>query len=233
MNEKRKIATCPECGNIGKLNVVASWLEVFSNPYDYDAYTLKDNNDWQLLYCPVCYNVCLNKVRIIKTTDAEEEKITEEIVFPNKIKQFNNTPAKIIDKYKALIKVIYTESETALVVMRKILEMICKDIGAEGRDLYYKIDYISQQNMMPVPLVKCLNIVRELGNRAAHVETTKTSEAISKQLKEKEPTKTETPYSALRMTPSRNMKCSGAWTSRRRRARSTGTKCGRPAATLC
>ncbi len=55
-------------------------------------------------------------------------------------------------------------------MVRKTLEELCKDKGANGKTLYAQIEDLSNHVIVPQGLLKGLHNLRLLGNDAAHVE---------------------------------------------------------------
>lgn len=58
----------------------------------------------------------------------------------------------------------------AAVMVRRTLEAVCEDQGAEGDSLYARIESLGQKIVLPKGLVAALHDLRLLGNDAAHVE---------------------------------------------------------------
>lgn len=75
------------------------------------------------------------------------------------------------------ISQIYSEARSAVeselliivgIAIRALLEAICKEVKATGRDLYKKIDDLHVKSLVTKEGVETLQKVRLLGNRAAH-----------------------------------------------------------------
>ncbi|GMA62965.1 DUF4145 domain-containing protein [Alicyclobacillus fastidiosus] len=52
--------------------------------------------------------------------------------------------------------------------LRRTLEMMCKDQGANGKDLYTKLKQLSHQRILPPILSEMGDILKLLGSAAAH-----------------------------------------------------------------
>lgn len=56
-------------------------------------------------------------------------------------------------------------------MVRKTLELVCDDRGAEGKKLYNRIEALREKVVLPQELLDGLHDLRLLGNDAAHVES--------------------------------------------------------------
>ena len=57
-------------------------------------------------------------------------------------------------------------------MVRKTLEQLCKNKGANGNNLRERIQSLVESITMPVELKEGIDVLRILGNNAAHVELT-------------------------------------------------------------
>jgi hypothetical protein len=60
--------------------------------------------------------------------------------------------------------------KAAVLMIRRTLEMVCLDRGAEGRTLFERIEALGKEVVLPAEMVDGLHNLRLLGNDAAHVE---------------------------------------------------------------
>jgi len=58
----------------------------------------------------------------------------------------------------------------AAMMVRKVLEELCEDQGAQGKDLYQRLQTLSTKIVVPQALLDAANDLRLLGNDAAHIE---------------------------------------------------------------
>lgn len=93
--------------------------------------------------------------------------------YPSQIISFNkeNIPERIINAISEAITCHAEECFIASAIMvRKTLEEICEDRGAEGPNLYQRLQDLSTKIVIPSELVEAMNELRLLGNDAAHIE---------------------------------------------------------------
>lgn len=56
------------------------------------------------------------------------------------------------------------------IMIRRTLEEICADLGAEGRDLMSRIESMKTKVILPQGMIDAMHVLRVFGNDAAHVE---------------------------------------------------------------
>jgi hypothetical protein len=80
-------------------------------------------------------------------------------------------PDEVHDALEEAIKCHASQCYTAAAIMvRKTLEELCRDRGAEGRSLFERIEALGSRVVLPQELLEGLHDLRLLGNDAAHVE---------------------------------------------------------------
>ena len=167
------LETCKECGNRGLLKQVAKHDQVIFDYVD-DEPVLRYEYYWILLECPVCKAVSLYlKVGGDYMTDDQGQLIYDEtIVYPVE-KRFKNVPPHILKSYQAAVKTAKVDLEVSLIAIRAVLEKICKEKAAKGRNLREKLEYMVDHNIFPKTLDNCGYIIREMGNSGAHGDDNK------------------------------------------------------------
>lgn len=82
-----------------------------------------------------------------------------------------NLPQPILDTLKEAVSCVAAGAYRAAALMvRRLLEELCQDRGAEGRDLRARLDALGTQIVVPTELMEAANELRLLGNDAAHIE---------------------------------------------------------------
>jgi len=162
------IETCRYCGNRGLLKKAVQYVQEL---YDYcdEEPCAKMNYDWFLLECPVCKGITLfQRFSGDYTMDSQGNvKFEDAIVYPSN-NAYPNTPYEIVKTYEAAVKSSKVDNEIALIAIRALLEKICKDKGAKGRNLKEKLKDMVRKNYFPATLNDCGEIIREMGNKGAH-----------------------------------------------------------------
>lgn len=174
--EMRK-AECQHCNNETLMQIrdynkkeVGSLLD---DNYFYDTTIV--------LFCPICENYNLINAywdnTYGKTADQEYnmfggDLVNESHVYPmpsNLISQKSDLiPHDIINNFTRAINLKKYDEESCLIKLRKTLEMLCNNQNAEGNNLYEKISYLSEKNILPATLNSASTLTRKLGNIGAH-----------------------------------------------------------------
>lgn len=93
--------------------------------------------------------------------------------FPPVSIDFDSTslPAPILASFEEAIKCHSAGCfKAAALMVRRVLEELCKDKGAKGKTLKERLSALSKTIILPVDLLAAADELRLLGNDAAHVE---------------------------------------------------------------
>jgi hypothetical protein len=81
-------------------------------------------------------------------------------------------PAAVVEAFEEAIKCHAQQCWVAAAIMvRKTLEEVCHDRGAEGKNLSARIQALGSKVVLPQELLDGLDDLRLLGNDAAHIES--------------------------------------------------------------
>lgn len=157
------VTTCPLCGKAATFNNAAETSDIQTSD---DQFTLGQR---------ICPNPdCQLHVFFVK------EKSQTVKTFPALRIDFDSTniPEKIKKSFEEAI-ICHSEScfIAAAIMIRRTLEELCEDRGAEGKNLQDRIRALKSKVILPEDLFNALDDLRLLGNDAAHVES-KTYEDI-------------------------------------------------------
>ena len=169
-----RVIQCYFCGNKTFMDEVGThqhedvvW-DFDTKGREYPAYSSKTT--WKMFFCPVCNNVTLLKFysdTIIKGPDGEPFDI-QTILYPEINHFAENIPKSIRDAFEAVLKVKNIDKAICLIAIRRTLEAVCKEQGAEGSNLLLKIKNLSERSILPPILGSMSHVLRILGNDAAH-----------------------------------------------------------------
>lgn len=170
------VHTCYHCGNTGKLRYIekVGW-RVFledreinnNNCYEkIDYNSLVESEYWFIFECPVC-----NKpVLISEYKWVPENSTISKIEYPSVAIPKEGVPKEIYTAFESAIKTKGIDYAICLLSLRRVLEMICKDKGAEGNTLEKKIKDLVNKNIFTSTIDDACWIIRQLGNEAAHAD---------------------------------------------------------------
>ena len=176
------IEECRHCGNKTKLDIMGKYTEYGDPEYDYGWV-----RDWLLLKCCACGKVSLGSIysgEDTRTWNPDDPDEYEEIYitsFPVETYQGTNVPDKVNNAFSSALKAHYVDNIVCLMALRRTLEIICKDKGATGNTLEKKIIDLSQKNIFPQVINEASDVLRILGNEAAHGDDINYDERIVKE----------------------------------------------------
>ena len=127
--------------------------------------------DWILLSCPVCKKVSLlqkysNECEYNPNTKTYAEDV--DLLYPECNVNYLGVPEEIKSAFEAALKVKNIDISICLLSLRRVLEAICKEQGAEGKNLDSMIKNMLDKGKLPEVMNDACWIIRQLGNDAAH-----------------------------------------------------------------
>ena len=153
------------------MNLVGEHKEDFYESVYFGGY-----NNYQMYICPVCGKVTLNHqywnngMTHLDENGNEIDDISEEIIFPvNSISKIY-LPESIRKAYEAALKIKKIDAASCLMALRRTLEITCNDKGANGKNLWNKIEDLSNKGTLPPQLKHASTITKTYGNIGAHEE---------------------------------------------------------------
>ena len=160
---------CYHCGNEGLLKIVGKHQHTYGGPIlnkygeeiDRD---MQEYFEWILLSCPVCNKVSLLQIYSNELFNGEDI----DLLFPECNVNFIGVPKDIKTAFESALKVKNIDISICLLSLRRVLEAICKDQGAEGKTLVSMIKNMVDDGKLPIILNDACWIIRQLGNDAAH-----------------------------------------------------------------
>lgn len=175
------IEECGFCGNKTKLDIVAHHCEsedivYYDERHGGEFEEWISDKDWMILKCCVCGNISIGTDYVDKTM-AQNNQSYFSILFPQKIYSFYHMPKEIYKAYEVALKARHLDSSLCLLSLRRTLEIICKQQGETSGKLVKKVESLAARGILPNVLKDASDIVRDLGNAAAHgddVEFSKT-----------------------------------------------------------
>lgn len=171
-NLKDQVHTCFHCGNTGLMNYVGNtyWTydEVERNALGDVIYAMQIEHEyWHVFECPVCHKPVLISEYCFDAQESRPEIKTE---YPTIAVSRDGVPKDIYSAFESAVKTKGIDYSICLLSLRRVLEMICKDKGAEGRNLEKKIDDLIEKKIFPPMIEDACWIIRQMGNDAAHAD---------------------------------------------------------------
>ncbi|WP_163102267.1 DUF4145 domain-containing protein [Peribacillus alkalitolerans] len=172
-----KSIICLHCGNETIMEVSAKVNEK-EYEYMYDDYHGEDvpvatyYTTYTLYKCPVCSKITLKSVEAFDADTDHRGRVNEyeNILYPVQTGDLKFVPERIKGAYESALKTKNVDRVMCAIGLRRTLEMLCHDQGAEGRTLYNRLVDLSEKAIIPKVLDKVSHLIRDLGNSAAHAE---------------------------------------------------------------
>ncbi len=171
---KMQLIECYHCGNKTLMSVVAHYsFDHEESYYDSDGDEISQlisSNTWKLLVCPVCNETTLLKSywepNMVEPNGDQYEY--DDILYPMSTYKGSGVPQKVNNAFEASLKARHLDASICLLALRRTLEIICKDKGANDGFLEAKIKKLTNDGILPPTLNEVSKIIKKLGNEAAH-----------------------------------------------------------------
>lgn len=163
---RQKVLKCYHCGNQTLMNLVGEHEERWDEGYAYEGL-----EKYEMYVCPICRAVTL----ICDVwQESQQHQIDgsckEEYLYPLHIIRDDYLPTQVRTAFEAAIKTKEIDSAVCLIALRRTLEIVCREKNATGRDLWHKIEDLSNKGILPEQLKNASIITKTYGNMGAHEE---------------------------------------------------------------
>ena len=178
MNENpiiKRPHTCFHCGNTGVLKFLTQtgWV---NEEKEYDEWgnvqfqAVVEHEDWFVFECPVCHKPVIISEYCFDAADYPDNDWEIETRYPNVAVDPEGVPKEIYTAFESAIKTKGIDRSICLLSLRRVLEMICKNENADGKDLQAKIGSLIEKQHFSTAIGDACWIIRQLGNDAAHAD---------------------------------------------------------------
>jgi hypothetical protein len=97
-----------------------------------------------------------------------EDGVEYELLYPTDKGMPAGLPEAASRAYEAAQRVKNVEANAFGVLLRRVMEIVCQDRGAQGRSLSQQLQDLARRGEIPTKLIDVANGVRNLGNVGAH-----------------------------------------------------------------
>ncbi|MBN1397706.1 MAG: DUF4145 domain-containing protein [Bacteroidetes bacterium] len=159
---------CGHCGNFAPMIRGAVYSTV-EPTYDQQMNaTFDEGLIYQILDCPSCGKVTLTKLPYHDLWSDGEDAPEMVVLFPTDDKLPVGLPDTIKKAYEAALKVRNIDANAYGVLVGRVLEMVCENREAKGKDMNSKLADLASKGEIPSNLVGVANGLRNLRNVGAH-----------------------------------------------------------------
>jgi len=189
-DEKLQSLACRQCCRDTQHKIVANYKEQGSEHID-----ARNSVDWwvdsQIIQCAGCQEVSFRTLSS-NSEDVDYDYEEGQRIF-NEVEKFypgRSTGLKTIESHLLPYRIyqIYQETRAAIegdlfivggIGVRALLDAICKEVDAAGKDLYQKIDDLHAKSLVTKEGTAALHKIRLLGNKSAHEAEAHSREQLS------------------------------------------------------
>lgn len=159
---------CMHCGNFAPMDIVADYY-LSTKPEDEDEYYNPQPNQgykYHLMLCLACKKVTLREYFEHDCQDPEDIEV-ETLYPPQGVKSFY-LPSLVQKAYEAALKARAIDANAYAILLGRMLEVVCEDSEAKGKNLYEKLKFLAEQGKIPSNLVDVAHGLRMLRNIGVH-----------------------------------------------------------------
>lgn len=161
--ERNDTIRCFHCGNIVPMKLIGRDVSTWDEGDDYVGV-----EEWSFYMCPTCKEPTLVCWYWQQKGNEITSDLGRSIAFPDNLFDSRCVHETIRKAFMAAAATKSIDQAVSLIAWRRVLELACKDLGADGKNLYEKITDLSSKNIFPQTLKDASNLIRVLGNDGAH-----------------------------------------------------------------
>ncbi len=159
---------CMHCGNFAPMDIVADYY-LSTKPEDEDEYYYPQPDqgyNYELLLCLACKKVTLREYFEHDCLNPEDTNV-ETLYPPQGVKSFY-LPSLVQKAYEAALKARAIDANAYAIILGRMLEVVCEDRKAKGKNLYEKLKFLAEKSEIPSNLVDVAHGLRMLRNIGVH-----------------------------------------------------------------
>jgi hypothetical protein len=171
--------SCTKCSGKTSHKVVSSFD--LRGEYEDGQYSMQWSVDHQIVQCQGCKTIAFRKASSnsedwIQTSHDGGEHVIDENIYPSRVDGVKGLgddthylPTNVRRIYEETLQALSGQSPVLTGIgLRALLETVCKEKKATGKDLLKKIDSLVGASVLTPASAAILHKIRTLGNKAAH-----------------------------------------------------------------
>ena len=160
------IILCGHCGNKTTHEQLSE--TTVDEKIEYQEQTFLDvESKYIITKCGTCNQVSIFSRWSTDHKDTKDLNMAVRIYPPNKYLP-SGVPEKVNEAYKEAYRLLKISSQAYVILIRRSLELMCKDKNAKGRDLKSMIDDLALKGIIPNLFTDMGDLIRKIGNSGAH-----------------------------------------------------------------
>lgn len=169
MHGQSEVRICGHCGNSAPMDIVARWKKDLTDHDETNGPLYPQAEHWyETLICMTCDKPTFRSV--FRHDELDSDRGVVVVLYPQTEIMSSGLPDTIFKAYEAARKVKYIDANAFAVLIGRLLELVCVDQKAEGKNLFHKLNDLSDKGIIPEKLSKVAQGLREHRNIGAHAE---------------------------------------------------------------
>jgi hypothetical protein len=164
--EETRLRYCGHCG--WRLEMPVVHVENQVSEHRDEQLAWDEGPVYRLLVCPACNGVLLERLDFHDYLDPVEQELTATTLYPAAPELPKSTPKIVRVEYEAALKARTLDSVAYGIRLGRVLERICEDRGAQGKDLQAKLNELARKGEIPERLNDLAQSLRQLRNAGGH-----------------------------------------------------------------
>lgn len=166
-----KNLTCNHCLNVSKMEIIGSvHHEMYANEPEI---SFEGGNTYSVLTCPNCSKINVVYYYWDDGFDEDSDQVEVKCLYPNDAAIPQGLPGPILSSYLEAEKAKQISPAFYAFGVRKLMEEVCLEQGAIGKDLHEMLKLLSTEGKFPPVLAEIGHLLRSFGNIGTHENTKK------------------------------------------------------------
>lgn len=164
----RNIRRCDHCNNLTPHELLIDH-EVSKLFDEVDGEEVGETFKYYLYKCMTCLDISL-----LGGFDPELpfDPSSSPVLYPGASELHHSVPERIRAVYSEAARIRRQAPNAFAGQVRRALEAVCRDQGAQGRGLVSQLDFLAKKGTIPPTLARMTNLIRLLGNVGVHDKDT-------------------------------------------------------------
>ncbi len=172
MDKISKIAFCPHCGNKAPQRLIHVQTCEWVGRTLLDDEELDVGRTYFVASCGTCNHILLYSMYGDDHGEEDYAEIFAEshLEYPDSGHLDFSVPASIKQVYENAARIKLSNPDAFAAQIRRALEALCKDRGAEGENLHDMIKDLVNLEKLPATLAAAAGLLKDMGNKGAHAD---------------------------------------------------------------
>ncbi len=159
---------CRRCQNVAKMRVVGTISDTDDDDGDETSPPVEYGTIYEVLQCPRCEQVTFRSG--FWHDGMESDDWNGAILYPSERQGIEGLPPAVSQEFRAAEQVASISANAYAVLLGRVLDAVCNDRSANGKNLFEKLTDLAARNEIPKNLAEMAQKLRQLRNVGAHAD---------------------------------------------------------------